>query len=517
MTKRVINFGSVLILSMAFWSLSQFSFAQSVQKMKCEAIISDANDFLIINQTIGMRLSVRQGSLNGRAVYVETINPTTQPDGSVEIRIGNGRVESGKYEDIDWINGTYFVTTETDLTGGKRYKGTGMCKLLQDKKLINKSEVFPSNSKNVAIDPVDEVVKESVPEKHVPIKRKLIINHEIGYVSCYGEKDGSIDVTIDGEAPPYQFLWNTGDETEDLIDVSAGTYALTVEDSEGNKSSEEFLVEEPPVLTCSGISINETEDRNDGKVMLSVDGGSGMYSYKWSNGAISLNLSGLSGGDYSVTVTDLSDCTCTTTVTVNSDMYFKADLKNASCFGASDGAINLIVGGGVAPYSAFWDKGSFTQSLSDLGAGIYSVKVIDANGTIKDGDFTITEPEAIIISDSIRPSTGMDGSIDITVNGGRPPYSFLWSTGAVTEDIDHLSGGNYVITVTDSNQCSVQKSILVLGPSNIQEKVVHNTYYSDTLGSISLEVKNLIYKGNINLFSAININADKIVLKNEEK
>jgi hypothetical protein len=105
-------------------------FAQSPEKMSYQAVIRDASNKLVTDQSIGIQVSILQGSVTGTAVYVERHFPTTNANGLVTIEIGNGTVVSGDFTTIDWANGTYFIKTETDPSGGTSYSITGTSQLL---------------------------------------------------------------------------------------------------------------------------------------------------------------------------------------------------------------------------------------------------------------------------------------------------------------------------------------------------------------------------------------------------
>ena len=105
-------------------------FAQSPEKMSYQAVIRDSDDNLVVNTSVGMQISILEGSASGTAVYVETQEPTTNANGLVSLEIGTGTVESGDFTIIDWANGPYFIKTETDPEGGTSYTITGTNQLL---------------------------------------------------------------------------------------------------------------------------------------------------------------------------------------------------------------------------------------------------------------------------------------------------------------------------------------------------------------------------------------------------
>jgi hypothetical protein len=129
MNRKLYNFGAVLIITLTNLLISSSMFAQSPEKMSYQAVIRDASDNLVTNQTVGMQISILQGSASGTAVYEETQTPTTNANGLVSIELGTGTT-SDDFTTIDWANGPYFIKTETDPTGGTNYTITGTSQLL---------------------------------------------------------------------------------------------------------------------------------------------------------------------------------------------------------------------------------------------------------------------------------------------------------------------------------------------------------------------------------------------------
>ena len=109
---------------------TSLSFAQSPQKFSYQSVIRNAGNQLLANQTVGIKISILEGSANGTAIYVETHNPTTTANGLTNLEIGGGNVLSGSFSSIDWANGPYFIKTETDLNGGNSYTITNTQQLL---------------------------------------------------------------------------------------------------------------------------------------------------------------------------------------------------------------------------------------------------------------------------------------------------------------------------------------------------------------------------------------------------
>jgi len=119
----------IILFALSFWLVS-ITFAQAPQKMSYQAVIRNATNALVTNTSVGMRVSILQGSASGTAVYVETQTAITNANGLVSVKIGEGTPVSGSMASIDWSVGPYFIKSETDLTGGSNYTLVGSTELL---------------------------------------------------------------------------------------------------------------------------------------------------------------------------------------------------------------------------------------------------------------------------------------------------------------------------------------------------------------------------------------------------
>ncbi|RXG20255.1 beta strand repeat-containing protein, partial [Leeuwenhoekiella aequorea] len=137
-------------------------------------------------------------------------------------------------------------------------------------------------------------------------------------VSCNGGSDASIDLAVVGGTASYTYLWSNGATTEDLSGLTAGTYDVTVTDANGCTATASIQVNEPTILTASGVATAVScNGGSDASIDLAVVGGTTSYTYLWSNGATTEDLSGLTAGTYDVTVTDANGCTATASIQVN--------------------------------------------------------------------------------------------------------------------------------------------------------------------------------------------------------
>ena len=281
-------------------------------------------------------------------------------------------------------------------------------------------------------------------------------------VDCFGNATGSIDVTVQGGTAPYTYLWNTGATTEDLADLTVGTYTLTVTDTLNCSAVIVVEVTQPAAPLDVTLSATDVACFGDstGSIDASVTGGTAPYAYLWSNTDTTQDITGLIIGTYSITVTDTNACafSISATVTQPSDSLFASlQVTDVDCFGTATGSIESTVSGGTAPYFYQWSTGDTLASIEDVIIGNYSVLISDTLGCSLLLSDSIQEPEEIVLSHTqfdILCFGDATGSIDLAVSGGVSPFTYLWSNGATTEDLSGIPAGPYDVLVTDSNGCS---------------------------------------------------------------
>lgn len=275
---------------------------------------------------------------------------------------------------------------------------------------------------------------------------------------------GSINLSVGGGTSPYTFLWSNGAETEDLSDLAAGDYSVTITDA--NNCTIELsasVVQASEIVLTALVTNVACAGDSSGAIDLTVEGGTPPFTILWSNGATTEDIDSLVAAFYTVELTDSVGCTASLTleVTQSASLTLEALVTNLSCNGDGSGAIDLSVSGGTGNYTFLWSDGSTEEDRDSLEAAVYSVVVTDENGCSVEESFTVTEPDALditfIITDAACAGEA-SGSIDITVTGGTPPASFLWSNGATTEDLEGLTAGIYTVSVTDINGCTTSGS-----------------------------------------------------------
>ena len=318
---------------------------------------------------------------------------------------------------------------------------------------------------------------------------QIIIDDSTRDLRCYNDTSGNIDITVSGGYPDYTYEWsgpaNFTSNTDDISDLIAGVYQLTVTDSVQCTETFTDSVKQPDSLQIKLDSLHNISCNGygDGAIWDTVSGGTIPYGYTWDGpgGYSSSNedINSLEAGDYHLTIEDKNHCKqyYSATITEPDPMIITIDTaKNISCNGGSNGSIALTVTDGTTPYVYNWSgPNGFTSTnddISGLKAGTYNFTVTDSSGCEKTTSITLTEPNAINVTiDSIKPVTcngGNDGAVTISVSDGTSPYTFHWtgpnSYDSTAEDIDNLTAGKYYLTVSDKNHCEKYDSAIVTEP-----------------------------------------------------
>ncbi|MBK8657475.1 MAG: choice-of-anchor L domain-containing protein [Bacteroidetes bacterium] len=315
-------------------------------------------------------------------------------------------------------------------------------------------------------------------------------------VSCFGGSNATISTNTTGGTSPYNYNWNGGVTTPNRSGLSAGSYSLTVTDANSCTTSTSATIVQPTALAASSVATDVLcSGGNDGAVNLTVAGGTSGYTYNWSNGSVLEDLANLMIGNYTVTATDANGCTVAHTAAVSEPAPLQATTitANVSCFGGTNGSVQLSVSGGVIPYMFNWSSGVNAQTVSSLQAGSYSVTVYDSHNCTTTLTVNIVEPSAIVLSTAVTNVSchnGNTGAIDLTVSGGTSGYTYNWGGGIVTQDRSNLTAGTYTVTVTDANTCTVTANASVIQPNAIAANtaVTQVLCYGNATGAINLTV-----------------------------
>jgi uncharacterized delta-60 repeat protein len=242
----------------------------------------------------------------------------------------------------------------------------------------------------------------------------------------------------------------------------------------------------PTILPAVSVTPVSCSGGSNGEINLTPSGGTAPYTFLWSDGPATEDRAALTGGTYSVTISDANGCTTTASETLTipvSAISATTVVTHVSCFSGSDGAIDLTADGGTLPYTFDWDGGNTTEDITALAAGTYAVTIGDANGCLTIHT-TVTQPDsALYATTSVTNVSCFDasnGAIDLTPGGGISPYTFDWGSGVVTEDRTGLPAAIYAVSITDANGCSTTISPSVTTPAPLANSFFATACYTYT-------------------------------------
>lgn len=326
-------------------------------------------------------------------------------------------------------------------------------------------------------------------------------------ITCNGAADGELTATpVQGLTGPFTYVWtdgggNTIGTTQTITGLGPDTYTVVVTDAGANTYTASSMLVGPDVLTASVVVTPESLG-NDGAIDLTVTGGTMPYSFDWDNDGTgdyndTEDLSGLTANTYNVSAVDANGCLAVASGDVLFQMGTPTISQGASILCAGDATAELTASplGGNAPFTYVWtDAGSnvvgTTQTITGLVAGVYTVEVTDNSSVVASSSYTITEPTALTANSVTTNETfGNDGAVDLTVTGGTSAYTYAWDNSETTEDLTGVTGGTYVVTVSDANGCTVTETATVVSTVGVEENnsFVSNVYPNPTTGSFRVE------------------------------
>ncbi len=333
-----------------------------------------------------------------------------------------------------------------------------------------------------------------VPPDSINITLTITSSYSDSTISCYGESDGNVLATASGGTGVLSYEWNEGTTSQNLNNISAGIYVVTVTDENLCSAEKSITIYEPDSLTVNPLVVSSIGGfqlscygGSDGVITANPNGGTEPYVYLWEDGETTAGLSDVPSGMYYVTLTDANNCTTTDSVEVFDPPIIDLDLSitsnyngaDVSCNGASDGSARVDVTGGNPPYSFVWGTALpvTIDSLTNIPAGVYAVTVTDDNGCMIADSIELTNPLLLTLSvASVLDYSGfevscyeaVDAKITTSTSGGTGAYTFLWSNGATTDSLLGVGAGNYSLVVKDANDCEATLDVTIAEPPLLQ-------------------------------------------------
>lgn len=302
-------------------------------------------------------------------------------------------------------------------------------------------------------------------------------------VTCFGGMDGGAQVSAAGGTGIYTFSWNsTPVQTGPVLsNVAATTYQVTVDDGQCTTTID-VTVPEPPQLLLSILSTTDPSCNalSDGSIVPAVTGGTPGYVYSWNsipvqNDSVAANLP---EGSYQLVVVDRNGCidSITATLTAPEALMLTITPDSVTCFGEMTGVASASVTGGTQPYTYVWSGTTASGPVaSNLGVGVYGLSVIDDNGCNTAREVTIFGPDELtleVIGTDLLCYGGSDGTGLAIPAGGTPPYSYLWSSGDMTNNPRALEAGTWTVNVTDDRGCTIDGEISLIEPDSLILQIV---------------------------------------------
>ncbi len=305
----------------------------------------------------------------------------------------------------------------------------------------------------------------------------------ISNVKCFGGSDGKIALVISGGTQPFVYDWPiTGDSLSIDSLLSIGTYPVNITDSNGCFITDTFIITEPTPLVLVIDSIASTCSVANGQALVNASGGTGLYTYVWSNGDSNSIAENIMAGNYSVVVTDSNMCSATKNISVidiPSPIIDSIIVTNATCNSLGNASIEIVSVTGAGPFVYSWNASNYFDSIAtNLSADTYLISVTDTNLCVVTQQIIIKQPDSIAISfqDSMTICYGTQATLSVTVNGGNGAYTYIWDHGldsASTNIVNTTISMAYSVVVLDTSGCSSDTAIinvLVNPPLSIQVK-----------------------------------------------
>ncbi len=286
-------------------------------------------------------------------------------------------------------------------------------------------------------------------------------------VLCKGDSSGQITGSIQSACLPLTLGINDTSIVLDsayfsLPDLPAGTYDLTFSDAQNYQDSLQIQIEEPPSALALEVSTFpvDCQEGLPGSAITQAINGPPPFSYQWSGSFPgTADQDSLPAGDYVLSVTDSLGCTVIDSFSIPTMgmLALQAQIDSISCFDGFDGALTVIPQNNAAPFTWQWADGQNGASIDSLGAGTFTVTVIDANNCTDSLTLQLEAPDSLTLALLAPPIVcfeAEDATLAGVPGGGTPPYNYEWSQGQIDSLISGQPAGDYQLTLTDDNGCT---------------------------------------------------------------
>ena len=324
---------------------------------------------------------------------------------------------------------------------------------------------------------------------HVVPSQVIVPNLSTTPTGCYGSCDGTATVGPTGGSGGYTITWDingTMFNGPQVTGLCAGTYTVVISDTAGCSITQDVLILSPtPITVDATVQQVNCAGAADGSIVLSPSGGAGLFSYEWDpvppNGQGNNAALNLTAGQWEVTVTDFSGCDTMLTFTITEPDPLNLSISStpSSCALCNGTATAQVSGGTPGHVITWWQNGTPVgtgASITDLCAGLYEVRVVDANNCTVALPVAISDADGELLDASGSTLTcpeDCDGTAAVSFNCSGPPCTIAWFDAAGNDlnepgnTVGNLCAGMYLVQVTNASGCVAIDSAYVLAPDPI--------------------------------------------------
>ncbi|GIV32700.1 MAG: hypothetical protein KatS3mg031_0235 [Chitinophagales bacterium] len=322
----------------------------------------------------------------------------------------------------------------------------------------------------------------------IAVPNPLSVNLSSTGISCNGQCDGQVTAAVSGGTPSYTTQWYDISGTPllntlTMTSLCPGDYVFVVTDQQGCQLRDTITVQGYNLTGIATVTPIRCNGDCSGVISITANGGNAPYTFTVTDGSSNVVssgnnriITGLCADTYTVQITDNTGCAVTlppVTVTQPSALSQSVSAALPSCYGFCDGSVTTVPSGGTPPYSYDWRDlngaplpGGSSATVNNLCPGTYQIRIFDANNCQTPFMQTVVNERDSLSHtlDVVHPYCGNNGqgSIDLEVSGGTPPYTYLWTGGATSEDLSGLAAGTYSVTVTDLNNCTFTDAVTLV-------------------------------------------------------
>lgn len=282
--------------------------------------------------------------------------------------------------------------------------------------------------------------------------------------TCFGGQNGSIQLSVSGGTPPYNFLWNNNSESQNLLNIPAGAYSVTITDADNLSFSSQYTINQPSSLAFSTSVTNALTPFTNGTITFTAAGGTPPYRYFVNGEEIFSTTAEVAPGNINTSVVDANNCEQfgTALITVPNEYSVQSNVTPVLCFGGNTGSISLNILGGTPPYTIAWTDGFTGPLRTQLTAGTYDVTITDIHNYSIEQSFTISEPSSILATVTVQAPLCFNQAAEVLISstGGTGPYI---GTGTIL-----LAPGDQTVTVQDAAGCASTTSFFIPNPLPLQ-------------------------------------------------